>query len=144
VFVRWEGLQELAERPRVMIEVPRGGFVKRRPDGSTDFIAPLPCPYNYGSVLDTIAPDGDPLDALVLGPRLQRGEIVAMPVRAVMGFVDGGVLDPKLVCSAGPLTDKERIGIERFFRIYARFKRVVNLMRGAGRPTKVDGWLAAS
>jgi len=127
-----------------MIEVPRGGFVKRRPDGSTDFIAPLPSPYNYGSVLDTIAPDGDPLDALVLGPRLQRGEIVSMPLRAVMGFVDGGVLDPKLVCSAAPLTEAQRVGIERFFRVYARFKRVVNLVRGAGRPTKMAGWLAAS
>jgi inorganic pyrophosphatase len=139
--VRWEGLGELVERPRVMIEVPRGGFVKRRPDGSVDFVAPLPCPYNYGSVLDTHAPDGDPLDAVVLGPRLHRGEIVSVPLRAVMGFMDAGVEDPKLVCSNAPLGDAQRRGIERFFRVYARFKRVVNLLRGAGRPTRVVGWL---
>jgi inorganic pyrophosphatase len=142
--VRWEGLDDLAERPRVMIEVPRGGFVKRRPDGSRDFVAPLPCPYNYGSVLDTIAPDGDPLDAIVLGPRLQRGEIVAFPVRAVMGFVDGGVQDPKLVCSFAALGEAERLGIERFFRVYAGFKRMLNFVRGAGRPTRVVGWLDAA
>lgn len=127
-----------------MIEVPRGGFVKRRPDGSRDFVAPLPCPYNYGSVLDTIAADGDPLDALVLGPRLHRGEIVSFPLRAVMGFVDGGVQDPKLVCSLSPLDDDQRRGIERFFFVYAGFKRVLNLVRGAGRPTRAVGWLDVS
>jgi inorganic pyrophosphatase len=141
--VRWEGLDGVAERPRVMIEVPRGSFVKRRPDGSRDFVAPLPCPYNYGSVLDTLAPDGDPFDAIVLGARLERGEIVTLPVRAVMGFVDAGVPDPKLVCAAAPLTEEQKSGIARFFRFYARFKRVVNLMRGSGRPTRVTGWLAA-
>lgn len=141
--MRWEGLDGVAERPRVIIEVPRGGFVKRRPDGSRDFVAPLPSPYNYGSVLDTLAPDGDPFDAIVLGPRLERGEIVALPVRAVMGFVDAGVADPKLVCAAGALTEAQRAGIARFFRFYARFKRVVNLLRGAGRPTRTMGWLAA-
>ncbi len=127
-----------------MIEVPRGGFVKRRPDGSRDFVAPLPCPYNYGSVLDTLAPDGDPLDAIVLGPRLQRGEIVAFPLRAVMGFLDGGVQDPKLVCSFAVLTDAERRGIERFFAVYAGFKRVLNFVRGAGSPTRAVGWLDAA
>ncbi|HET6582142.1 MAG TPA: inorganic diphosphatase [Nannocystaceae bacterium] len=139
--MRWEGLDGVAERPRVMIEVPRGSFVKRRPDGSRDFVAPLPCPYNYGSVLDTLAPDGDPFDAIVLGARLERGEIVTMPVRAVMGFVDAGVADPKLVCAAGPLTAAQTAGIAGFFRAYARFKSVVNLLRGAGRPTRALGWL---
>jgi inorganic pyrophosphatase len=141
--VRWEGLDDVAERPRVMIEVPRGSFVKRRPDGSRDFVAPLPCPYNYGSVLDTLAPDGDPLDAIVLGPRLERGEIVTFPVRAVMGFVDGGVADPKLVCAVAALSEEQKAGIARFFRFYARFKRVLNLVRGAGRPTRATGWHVA-
>jgi len=138
--VRWEGLGELADVPRVLVEVPRGGFVKRRPDGSTDFVAPLPCPYNYGSVLDTLAPDGDPLDALVLGPTLMRGEIVRVPLRAVFDFVDGGVADPKLVCSLAPLSDRDRRGVERFFAIYARFKQVLHLVRGGGRPTRAAGW----
>jgi inorganic pyrophosphatase len=34
----------------VVIEVPRGSFLKRRSTGHIDFISPLPCPFNYGSV----------------------------------------------------------------------------------------------
>ena len=34
----------------VVIEVPRGSFVKRGSSGSVDFISPLPCPFNYGAV----------------------------------------------------------------------------------------------
>ena len=61
-----------------------------------------------------------------------------------MGFVDGGVQDPKLVCSFAALGEAERLGIERFFRVYARFKRMLNFVRGAGRPTQVVGWLDAA
>ena len=34
----------------VVIEVPRGSFLKRGSTGHIDFISPLPCPFNYGSV----------------------------------------------------------------------------------------------
>ena len=34
----------------VVIEVPRGSFLKRGSSGRIDFISPLPCPYNYGAV----------------------------------------------------------------------------------------------
>jgi inorganic pyrophosphatase len=34
----------------VVIEVPRGSFLKRGSTGHVDFISPLPCPFNYGSV----------------------------------------------------------------------------------------------
>ena len=57
----------------VIIEVPRGGFIKRHPDGAVDFVSPVPCPFNYGSVEGSEAADGDPQDALVLGPTLQPG-----------------------------------------------------------------------
>jgi inorganic pyrophosphatase len=30
----------------VVIEVPRGSFLKRGSSGRTDFVSPLPCPYN--------------------------------------------------------------------------------------------------
>jgi inorganic pyrophosphatase len=57
----------------VVIEVPLGGFIKRRDDGGIDFVSLAPCPFKYGSVPDTRSGDGDRLDALVLGPRLARG-----------------------------------------------------------------------
>ena len=56
----------------VVIEVPRGSFLKRASTGRVDFISPLPCPFNYGSVPVYLGLEGDLLDALVLGPRLSR------------------------------------------------------------------------
>ena len=57
----------------VVIEVPRGSFLKRGSTGHLDFISPLPCPFNYGSVPSLLGLEGDLLDAVVLGPRLPRG-----------------------------------------------------------------------
>lgn len=57
----------------VEIEIPRGSFLKRGSTHHIDFISPLPCPYNYGSVPQLLGLEGDLLDALVLGPRLLRG-----------------------------------------------------------------------
>ena len=124
----------------VVIEVPRLGMVKRRGDGSIDFVA-LPSPFNYGSVPGTRAPDGDPLDAIVLGPRLAAGSIVERTPLAVYGFVDRGCLDPKIVCGTRPLRAAERRAVERFFGVYQRFKRALQRARGQPEPTEVLGWL---
>src|SRR4029079_11499119 len=53
----------------VVIEVPRGSFLKRGSLGHVDFVSPLPCPYNYGSVPTHIRLEGDLLGGLVLGAR---------------------------------------------------------------------------
>lgn len=130
---------------RVVIEVPRGGFVKRRADGSVDFVSPFPCPYNYGSIVGTRAADGEPVDAIVLGPPLRHGQEVETTVRAAIGFVDAGVFDPKVVCAEHPLTRQERRQVARFFRRYALFKRGIHALRAkpgcmVGR-TVSAGWL---
>lgn len=44
----------------IVVEVPKGSFVKRTPGGVVDFVAPLPSPFNYGSVPSLPAPDGKP------------------------------------------------------------------------------------
>lgn len=134
-------LAHLPACPRVRIEVPRGSFVKRKADGRVDLWAPLPCPYNYGSILDSEAPDGDPYDALVLGPRLPAGHIVSMPARAVMGFVDEGCDDPKVVCAAAPLGAGQRAAIHAFFVVYAAFKRLRQRVRGRPGRTVCTGWM---
>ena len=124
----------------VVIEVPRGGMVKRRSDGKIDFIA-LPSPFNYGSLVGTLAPDGDPYDAIVLGPRLRAGVVTECSALAVYGFVDRGQLDPKIVCGIGPLSDADRRRVERFFSVYQRFKRGLQRIRGQTERTEVIGWL---
>jgi inorganic pyrophosphatase len=57
----------------VVIEVPRGSFVKRGSSGSIDFLSPLPCPFNYGAVPTLLGLEGDLLDAVVLGKRIASG-----------------------------------------------------------------------
>jgi len=132
-------LPAIGEAVEVVIEVPRGSFVKRRPDGGVHFRSPLPTLFNYGSVLGTRAADGDPLDALVMGPRLSRGSRVRRTVRGIVDFVDHDLPDPKLVLASAPLSVRERRRIERFFRAYAYAKRWLD--PGPGQ-TRLAGWLA--
>ena len=130
---------ELPEELEVEIDVPLGGFIKRRDDGRVDFVSPFPCPFNYGSVPGTRAGDGDRLDALVLGPRLARGSRVRATVVACVRFTDAGQDDPKLVCAAWPLRGLDRARIVAFFTIYARAKALLNRLRGKAGPTRFGG-----
>lgn len=123
----------------VVIEVPRGSFIKRRPDRSIDFISPLPCPFNYGSVPDTLSEDGDPLDAVVLGPALRGEQRVTGQFLAWVDFIDAGDADPKLILGVGPLGEQDRLRVERFFRFYALAKRVLNRARGRRGLTQFRG-----
>ena len=41
---------DLAPELEIVIEVPRGSFLKRGLTGRIDFVSPLPCPFNYGAV----------------------------------------------------------------------------------------------
>jgi len=129
----------LGQTVEVVVEVPRGGLVKRGADGRIDLISPLPCPFNYGSIPETRAPDGDPVDAVVLGPRLARGARVEARVAAVVRFVDAGVEDPKLICvrhaTMGRLDRGTVIG---FFRLYAVLKRAINAARRKNGPTRFE------
>jgi inorganic pyrophosphatase len=130
---------ELPEQLEVIVEVPRGGFIKRRDDGRVDFVSPVPCPFNYGSVPDTCSGDGDRLDALVLGPRLARGARVRVMVVARVRFTDAGQDDPKLICAHRPLGVLDRATIAAFFGFYARAKGLLNRLRGKAGLTRYGG-----
>jgi inorganic pyrophosphatase len=126
----------------VVVEVPRFSFVKRTPRGDVDFVSPLPCPVNYGSVPNTTAADGDPLDAVVMGPRLSRGARRSVPVRGVILFVDAGQKDDKLVCKLAPLTVRDRALLLSFFHLYALAKSGLNAARGRRGATRCLGFRA--
>jgi len=122
----------------VIIDTPRGSLVKRSDDGRIDFLSPLPCPFNYGSVPDTCSSDGDRLDALVLGPRLARNSAVRVAVVGLVHFVDAGQSDPKYVCSARPLRLADRLLVAAFFTLYARAKQLLNAARGKRGATRYE------
>jgi len=112
-----------------VIEVPRMGVIRRRDDGSVDFISPLPCPFNYGSVPDTVSGAGDRHDAVVLGPRLPRGTRVRARVIACVDFLDAGHLDPKWVCVTEASAEEDVGLVIAFFRLYAALKTLLNALR---------------
>ena len=122
----------------VLVEQPRASFIKRREDGSVDFVSPLPCPFNYGSVPGTRAADGDREDALVLGPRLPKGLYPQLPVLARAHFFDAGQYDGKWVCGQ-QLRARDRQALVLFFTLYARAKRVLNRARGLPGGTRFGG-----
>jgi len=124
----------------VVIEIPRWSFVKRGSRGQVDFLSPLPCPFNYGSVPDRIGLEGDLLDAVVLGPRLPRGTRVLLPARGAVGLAERGYYDDKLICSLQPLTRATRRRILLIFRFYSRAKRLLNGLRGRSRQGYCAGW----
>jgi inorganic pyrophosphatase len=132
-----------APEVEVLIEVPRGSFLKRGSTGRIDFISPLPCPYNYGSVPKYLGLEGDLLDALVLGPRLPLGSRVRVKAWGAVSLTDRGMTDDKLVCSDRPVAAAERRRVLQFFRFYARCKGLLNLLRRRPGRNACEGWCTA-
>ena len=97
-------------------------------------------PVNYGFVPQTVSYDGDPFDALVLGPAIEGGKTVRGVAVGVMYMEDEKGLDSKVVLSllgrdGRPLhqlttSDQERIG--DYFKRYKAHE--------AGAFSKVPGW----
>lgn len=90
----------------VVIEIPRGSRNKYEFDHDRNVIRLDRClfsatayPADYGFVPDTLAQDGDPLDALVLveDPTFPGCRVVARPV-AVFWMTDEKGPDAKIIC----------------------------------------------
>jgi inorganic pyrophosphatase len=97
-------------------------------------------PVNYGIVPQTISYDGDPFDALVLGPAIPGGRLVRGMIVGLMLMEDETGWDPKVVLSrTGPdgkplhqLTTSEQ---ERMADYFNRYKA-----HEPGKFSKVPGW----
>lgn len=139
--------EPLPPRLEVTIEIPRGSFRKVGSTGKLDFLSPLPCPFNYGSVRTLLGLEGDLLDAVVLGPRLAAGTRVWVSAQGAVGLHDRGLYDDKLICSLRPLSasqlDQQRRLALAFFLLYGWAKRALNLWRGRPGRTGLKGWVAA-
>lgn len=136
----------LPERAQALIEVPRGSFVKRElhGEGQIEFVSPIPCPFNYGCLPDWPGPDGDPLDALVLGPRLPLGTLAERPVVGVVRFWDAGHVDDKLILGGEEPDPGTCRKIDAFFRVYAVARRLMNARKGLSGPTSYAGLVLRS
>jgi inorganic pyrophosphatase len=127
----------------VIIEIPRGSFLKRGSNGELDFISPVPCPFNYGSISAFNGMDGDFLDAVVLGPRLPAGVTISVQARGAVRMIDRGFYDDKLICSRAPISPGTQRLILLFFKLYAQAKCLINLARGHSGRNRCEGWYEA-
>ena len=97
-------------------------------------------PVNYGFVPQTVSFDGDPFDALVLGPAIKGGETVRGIIVGLMYMEDEKGYDSKVVLSRlGPdgrplhkLTASDEQRMQDYFRRYKEHQ--------AGAFSKVPGW----
>ena len=124
----------------VVIEIPRGSFRKVGSTGEIDFISPIPCPFNYGSVPSHVGLEGDLLDAVVLGPRLASGTRITLPAYGAVGLSDRGMYDDKLICAEHEPGTWKRRAIVAFFHLYALAKRALNVWRRRPGLTRCEGW----
>ena len=127
----------------VILEIPRGSFLKRDSRGRIEYLSPFPCPFNYGSIACSVGPDGDPLDAVVLGGRLRRGMRLRIPAVGAVRMTDHGEPDHKLICSARPVGKRLRARILLFFRFYAKCKGLINFCHGRLGKNRCMGWMDA-
>jgi inorganic pyrophosphatase len=118
------------------IEIPRGErrkfeFDMARNERAVDRVMPPDVggyPVNYGFVPQTVSYDGDPFDALVLGPALPAGVVIRGMVVGLMLMEDEKGIDSKVVLSlAGDrgrprheLTEAEQLRIGRYFSTYKK------------------------
>jgi inorganic pyrophosphatase len=133
------------------IEIARGDLRKwefdmRLNTRAVDRVMPaeLEYPVNYGFVPQTISYDGDPFDALVLGPALEGGALVRGVIVGFLHMTDEKGLDSKVVLSMSggdgrpihDLTDGDRQRIADYFNRYKRHEK--------GKFSVVHGWDTAA
>ena len=110
----------------VIIETPKGAFIKRNEHGAIDLVSPIPCPFNYGRLDGFAGKDGDPLDAIVLGEKMSYQARCQLPIVGRVLFIDKGLEDHKMILSKQPPNDRERFLLRSFFRFYALIKKLTN------------------
>ena len=79
-------------------EVRKDGVMRwDQENGKPRIVKYLGYPANYGMVPKTIWGDGDPLDVLVIGKQLKRGQVIKAKLVGVLKMVSEGTRDDKLI-----------------------------------------------
>ena len=141
------------EEALLVVEIPAGGAIKyelgEHGELRVDRFLSMPVAYpaNYGSMPQTLAGDGDPLDALVLTRLpIQPGAVVRFRPLGVLRMVDKGEADEKIIgvpvdavdpsyAKVRALEDLPVVEIQRieaFFRVYKQLP--------GGADIQLNGW----
>ncbi len=127
----------------ILVQLAAGSFAKRTADGRLDYPSPVPHPFDYGEVEGSLAPDGMPLDVVILGVWPAAGARIALPIWDGVDFQDDGCDDPKLIAAPSPPSPLQRAGLIGFFAALAAAKSARAILRGRPGRAQVRGWLGA-
>jgi inorganic pyrophosphatase len=126
----------------VVVEIPTGTIAKwevSKPDGRLEWeiedgkprvVRYLGYPGNYGMIPQSLLPeemggDGDPLDAIVLGPAVPRGSVVQVKLIGVLKLLDGGEQDDKLI---GVMVDTPLYEVDSIGELEAQFPGIAAIV----------------
>ena len=92
-------------------EIPTGGIIKYETDAKTGFIIadrfqsmPVAYPANYGSLTQSLAGDGDPLDVVFYTRApMAPGTLIKLRAIGVLKMIDGGEKDDKIIAVIRPM-----------------------------------------
>lgn len=136
---------------RIVVEIPKGSSNKYEYDGELRafrldrvLYSPVHYPGDYGFIPGTLAPDGDPMDVLVLveDPTFTGCVVEVRPI-GVLNMVDQEQKDQKIIAvrNRDPMYQQVhtldqiyphlRRAVEHFFNIYKELE---------GRETSTLGW----
>ena len=121
-------------------EIPTGGIIKYETDAKTGFIVadrfqsmPVAYPANYGSLTQSLAGDGDPLDVVFYTRApMAPGTLIKLRAIGVLKMIAGGEKDDKIIAVPASKIDPtyddiktisdlpkiEQQRLEAFFRVY--------------------------
>ena len=124
-----------------IVEIPKGTNTKYEYDENLNIfkldrclVSSLQYPINYGFVPQSLALDNDPLDVLIFNhDPIDRGSMVSCRVLGVLGFVDGGQVDNKIIAVphwSPPEKYKTVYDIESaHLKIYRQFFKIYKIDR---------------
>ena len=122
---------------KILIDTSKYSFKKYNDKGEVDYISPIPFLVNYGSCLDTIGEDGDRIDAIVLGKRLNKGYMEEFDKKGKIIFIDNGEEDTKFIFKNESIVLSDKIVVFVFFNAFAIFKLILNKLRGKNGKTGI-------
>ncbi|MCW8980817.1 MAG: inorganic diphosphatase [Altibacter sp.] len=126
-----------------IIEIPAGTLDKWELDKSTGEIRwamidehprvvhYIGYPGNYGMIPQTLLSkekggDGDPLDVLVLGPPVERGQLLKSKIIGVLYLLDRGEQDDKLIAVS---SDSPMYDVNNLDELNAKYKGVIEILQ---------------
>lgn len=133
-----------------IIEIPKGTNTKYEYDEDLNIfkldrclVSSLQYPINYGFIPQTLALDNDPLDVLVFNhDPIDRGVLVSCRILGVLGFIDGGEVDNKLI-AVPDWSPKEKYKTladieQEHLKIFRQFFKIYKIDRNS--ETEVGQW----